>query len=210
MHAHWNRFQITPRDWNDAVAPAPVIVPPEPRVIAEDFEGAHGWTLRNGPDVRSASGAFAVSRQHRTTRNSRTMQPAAAASGDRALVTGPRRGQDASTYALNAGWTTALSPPIQIPQGSGATLSFDWFFAHGPSATTADNLLITVVAANGSQTVMNARGQSRFRPGAWRKREVDVSSHMGSTVRVRVTAANRGAPGIVEAGFDAMKITVQP
>lgn len=213
MHAHWNRFEIIPRDWNDAVAPSPVIVPPaplDPVVITQDFESSHDWTLRNGPDARSASGAFAASRQHRTSHGARTIQPGAAASGMRALVTGPRRGQDVSTYALNAGWTTAISPPIQLPQGTSATLDFEWFFSHGPTATAADELQITVVSDSGEQRVLNARGRSRWRPGVWRSRRVDISSHAGQTVRIRVQAANRAAPGLIEAGFDAMRITVQP
>lgn len=205
MHAHWNRFQIRPRDWNDASGAIPALPPIE---IVENFETNTGWSTDSRYRDGASSGSFAIGTPEYSNRRELMAQPGEAAAGQSALVTGLGRLGSASANDLDGGKTSALSPPINIPTGTSAEIEFSFFFGHTDAATKDDWLAVKIQSADQSRNLLLKRGGSGARTGSWRTKVRNISEFMGKQVRILVIANDGGQNNLVEAGFDEMKITI--
>lgn len=205
MHAHWNRFQIRPRDWNDAVAPAPAL---PPIVVADSFEVGSGWTNNSQNRDSALGGQWQLGVPQMTTRKGYVMQPGNAAHGQSALVTGLTSGISAGDNDVDEGRTSIRSQPIYVPQGTRATLDFSFFFAHSRSASDKDFYKVKLITNSGKSVLLYKKGKPKFRSAIWKHRSFDISQHMGSYVSVELVAKDVDRNNVLEAGFDDLKITV--
>jgi len=205
MHAHWNRFQIRPRDWNNAVDAAPAL---QPVVISDSFESGNGWT-RNAVNRDSAqSGGWQLGVPQETIHQGRIMQPGVVPHGQSALITGLVAGNRAASNDVDKGRTSIRSQPIYIPNGTRATLDFDFFFAHSTSASSRDFFKVRLFGNGGKQVLLDRQGRPGFRRARWKHRTYDISAYMGSNIEIELVAKDDETSNIIEAGFDNLKITV--
>ena len=124
--------------------------------LFDDFEVATGWVVnRSGTDTATA-GTW-----QRTDPAATSKQLGTASSGSKAVVTGASAGTSASSYDLDGGITTYSSPLTTLPDGDIGDLTFRYYFAHGPSATSEDWFRAYVQREDGSRTMVHHEwGQS--------------------------------------------------
>ncbi len=205
MHAHWNRFQIRPRDWNDAIAPTPTL---PSLVTAHDFEVSTGWVRDSQNRDSAVAGSWQLGVPQQTLRRGHVMQPGNAAQGQSALVTGLAAGNSAGDYDVDNGRTSIRSQPIYVAQGTRATLDFSFFFAHSRSASDKDFYKVKLITDSGVEVLLYKKGSPKFRSAIWKKRSFDISRYMGSYVSVELVAKDVDRQNVLEAGFDDLKIVV--
>lgn len=176
----------------------------------DDLEVARGWTRNpDGTDTATAAGTGAFSRGNAagTSAGGVVLQPAAATSGRYVFATGLPAGSTARTYDLD-GRTTVRSRPIALPAATGQRLTFRWYLGHGSDSSADDHLRAIVEAQDGTQTVAWERtGSAAYVAGSWASASVPLDAWAGTTIRIRFEAADAGAPSLVEAGIDDVRVT---
>ena len=177
----------------------------------DDLEINKFWKINlNGTDT-ATSGTWQRGDPSPTTTASGRKQPDGVPSGRFAFITGTAAGTSAAANDLDGGRTTVTSPLIALPAATGQRLQFRWFFAHDRLATAADELRVEVldVAAGTATTVQASHGAAveRSATATWPRANIDLSAWAGRQIRVRFTAVDAGANGIVEAGFDDVRVT---
>jgi murein tripeptide amidase MpaA len=179
-------------------------VAPPPTVYFDNFETANGWTVNfNGTDT-ATTGRFERANPA-ATNSGGAKQLGTTFSGSNDLVTGAAAGTSAGDFDIDGGVTSVTSGPITLPAGNPA-LSFQYYFAHGSNATSADFLRVSVVGAT-TVTVLNQTGTATNRNGAWTAGGGSLANLAGQTVRIRIEAADASTASLVEAGVDDVRIT---
>jgi murein tripeptide amidase MpaA len=169
-------------------------------VFGDDFETNKGWTFTS----TATAGRFERADPAATISNG-AKQLGTTTSGTFDLVTGASAGADAGVNDVDGGLTAALSPPMTLP--ANATLSFNWYLAHGSNSTSADYLRVQVVSATTTTTVFQQLGSPANRNGVWAGANASLGAFAGQTVRIRVEAADVSTASLVEAGVDDLKVT---
>lgn len=169
----------------------------------DDFEVATGWLVnRSGTDTATA-GSW-----QRSDPASTSKQLGTASSGSKAVVTGASAGATAASYDLDGGEATYSSPLVTLPDGDVGDLTFRYYFAHGSDATSADWFRAYVQREDGSRTMVRHEwGQSNEDKPAWTTVTVSMDPWAGERVRIVFGAMDAGAPSLIEAGVDDVRIT---
>ena len=111
---------------------------------------------------------------------------------------------------VDGGRTSVTSPAIDLPNAAGQKLQFRWTFAHDARATSADELRVEVLdvgSGNAATPVLVVPGAPVVRSAGWRTMSIDLSAYAGKTIRLRFSATDAGVNGVVEAGFDDVRVT---
>ena len=177
--------------------------------LDDDLEVARGWRVNaDGTDTATAGGW-----QRGDPKPTRTAlgakQPDLVTSGRYAFITGLAAGASANANDLDGGRTTATSPTIDLPAQANQKLQFRWTFAHDATARSSDEFRVTVInATDGTITdVFVRRGSAVNRNAGWRLASIDLSAWAGKTIQLRFSATDAGTNGVVEAGFDDVRVT---
>ena len=121
------------------------------------------------------------------------------------MVTGGQADGSANANDLDGGSTTIRSAPIALPATVGS-LTFRYYFAHGPNSSKADSFQVYVEAGGVKTRVFREYGTA-FADGArWVKAGTPLSRWAGQTVRLVFVATDGGPDSTVEAGLDDVKI----
>ena len=173
----------------------------------DDFEVGRGWT--SNPDgTDTAPAAVRLQRGNpAATSSSGAKQLSGTPSGQIALVTGAGAGISANANDLD-GRTTARSPAIDVPPGTGQRLTFGYVFAHDARSSTSDHLQAIVERSDGTRVgVFVVFGGPRDVDGAWRTASVSMDRFAGSRIRIRFEAVDGGSNNLVEVEVDDVRIT---
>jgi len=171
----------------------------------DDFEINRGWTFNPYGTDTAVRGTWAPRAPQATAIGSTRLQLGAAYSGQLAMVTGAQADGSASANDLDGGSTTIRSAPIALPATVGS-LTFRYYFAHGPNSSKADSFLV-YVEAGGVKTRVYREYGTAFADGArWAKAGTPLSRWAGQTVRLVFVATDGGPDSTVEAGLDDVKI----
>lgn len=172
----------------------------------DDLEVSRGWAIDpDGTDTAAVDARFSRGNPEPTSRFG-PKQLGTAPSGSRAWVTGAAAGSTANSHDLD-GRTTVRSPAIHVRAALGQRLRFRYVFAHDAASSSADSLQ-AIVEVGGVQTVVWSRtGTAADVDGAWRSAAVSMDAFAGQTVRVRFVAVDGGAPNLVEAEIDDVRVT---
>ena len=177
--------------------------------LYEDFEIARGWRIDPYGTDNAASGRFQRGNPEWTSSNG-YKQRGTTTSGSLDLVTGRLAGSSVGTHDVDGGVTSARSPSIALRGGSPYWLSFRYYFAHSPLASSVDHLRVSVVRADGSRTrVFQRVGTGRDVDAAWTTARIDLSAYAGQTIRLLFEAADHGTNSLIEAGIDDVRVTRQ-
>jgi carboxypeptidase T len=177
----------------------------------DDLEVARGWRVNaDGTDTATA-GAWQRGVPQPTTIAAGPMQVGRAVSGRMGFFTGVAAGTSAAANDLDGGRTSLTSPVITLPARAGQKLQYRWTFATDTTSVYGDELRVEVidVATSTATTVAGARGGVQ-RDGAWRLASVNLDAWAGKAIRLRVSATDTGVNGIIEAGFDDVRVTQAP
>ena len=177
----------------------------------DDLEINRFWKINlDGTDTATA-GRWQRGDPRPTTTASGRKQPDGVPSGRYAFITGTAAGSSPAANDLDGGRTTMTSPLITLPPTAGQKLQFRWFFTHDRTSSAADELRVEVidVAAATATTVLAVHGAptERSATATWPRASIDLSAWAGRQIRVRFSAVDAGANGIVEAGFDDVRVT---
>jgi bacillopeptidase F (M6 metalloprotease family) len=98
---------------------------------------------------------------------------------------------------------------IVLPATAHQKLQFRWTFAHDATARSVDELRVEVIdtATASATTVLLAQGAAVERNASWNTAKIDLTAWAGKTIRLRFSATDAGTNGIVEAGFDDVRVT---
>ena len=178
-------------------------------VFDDDLEVRRGWAVNaNGTDT-ATSGMWQRGDPQPTSTSSGPKQPGTVPSGRYAFITGLAAGSSASANDVDGGRTSVTSPTIAMATLAGQKLQFRWTFAHDASAVSGDEFRVEVldVDAGPTTTVFRAHGTGTVRNAGWHLASIDLTAFAGRTIRLRFSAADTGTNGIVEAGFDDVRVT---
>jgi carboxypeptidase T len=175
----------------------------------DDLEVARGWRVNADGTDTATRGAWQRGDPKPTRTALGPKQPGIVTSGRYAFITGLAAGTSASANDLDGGRTTATSPTIDLPAQAGQKLQFRWTFAHDATARSSDEVRVTVInTADGSaRDVFIRRGSAVNRNAGWHLASIDLSAWAGKTIRLRFSATDAGTNGVVEAGFDDVRVT---
>ncbi len=181
--------------------PTPTATPlPGETVWEDDFESNKGWTTNPNGSDNASTGAWEWGNPAGTNVNG-PKQLDETASGEFNLSTGPLAGETASgEHDLDSGVSSVRSPDITIPAGT-FSLYFNYYLAHGDNSSADDFLTVQIVGSS-TETVFQELGAADNDNGAWSFFGADISQFAGETVHVLISAADNGAPSLVEAAID--------
>lgn len=172
----------------------------------DDFEAARGWAVDPDGTDTATTGAFARANPA-TTSSSGIKQLGTAASGARALSTGPAAGASANSYDLD-GRTSIRSVPIRMHSTTGQKLFFRYNFAHGSNSSSADRLVVSIEDSGGTRTpVFTKAGSANDVDGAWRNMNVPLEPWKSQTIRIHIEAVDGGSNSLVEAQIEDVRVT---
>jgi hypothetical protein len=175
----------------------------------DDLEVRRGWLVNaDGTDTATA-GVWQWGDPHATYAAGRQMQPENVTSGRYAFTTGAGAGVSASANDLDGGRTTATSTAFDLPARAGQKLQFRWTFAHDATSGPDDEFRVEVIdtSTGAATTVMSTLGVPVVWNVLWRASSIDLSAFAGKTIRLRFSATDAGTNGILEAGFDDVRVT---
>ena len=176
----------------------------------DDLEVRRGWQVNaDGTDTATA-GVWQWGDPHATYSGVRQMQPENVPSGRYAFMTGDAAGASAAANDLDGGRTSVTSTTIDLPPAAGQKLQFRWTFAHDATSSPGDEFRVEVIDTStaAATTVLLAQGVPVVWNALWRASSIDLSAFAGKTIRLRFSATDAGTNGIVEAGFDDVRVTV--
>jgi hypothetical protein len=173
----------------------------------DDFEVGRGWT--SNPDrTDTAPPAARLARGNpAATSSSGSKQLSGTPSGLIALVTGAAAGTSANANDLD-GRTTARSPAIDLPPGTGQRLTFAYVFAHDARSSTSDHLQAIIERSDGTRLgVFVVYGGPVDVDGGWRTASIVMDRFAGSRIHIRFEAVDGGPNNLVEVEIDDVRIT---
>ena len=175
----------------------------------DDLEVRRGWLVNADATDTATAGVWQWGDPHATYAGGRQMQPENVPSGRYAFMTGDATGASASANDLDGGRTSATSTAFDLPAQAGQKLQFRWTFAHDATAGPADEFRVEVIdtSTGSATTVMLTQGVPVVWNVLWRSSSIDLSAFAGKTIRLRISATDGATNGIVEAGFDDVRVT---
>ncbi|MBN1313800.1 MAG: S8 family peptidase [Anaerolineae bacterium] len=185
--------------------PTPLTPPPGGTIFFDDFESSTGWVLNpNGTDTATI-GVWERTNPDSTSYSGTTYQLGTTVSGSNDLVTGGAAGSSVGSYDIDGGVTSARSPNITLPGGSGITLSFSYYLAHYNNASSSDYLRVRVVGSTTS-TVFEEVGAANIDGASWSTFSINLDAFAGQTIYLLIEAADSGTSSLVEAAIDDVLI----
>ncbi len=172
--------------------------------LDDDFELSRGWTFNPGGADTATRGGLQRAVPSQTSNGDGVKQLQYGFSGEASLVTGPKAGSSASTYDVDGGRTSALSPvaPLGAAGTSGWRLQFRYSFGHDATASSDDHVRVLV---NGTE-VFRESGDAVNRDASWQLVELDLDAFAGQQVRVAIEANDGGADSLIEVAVDDVRI----
>ena len=174
-------------------------------LLDERFESAINWSPNPDGTDTATTGQWEAADAEATVFEGNTYQLDAAASGAGYLVTAGAAGPDLGTNDVDGGVTSIRSPDVMLPAAIVSELTFSYYLAHFDNSDTDDFLRISVIGDT-TQVVLEERGSPDIDGGQWVTSTVELASFAGQIVYVLIEAADAGAPSLVEAGIDDLRI----
>jgi carboxypeptidase T len=171
----------------------------------DDMEIFRGWTFNPDGTDTATRGAWVPRVPQATELDGVPMQLTTTHSGRMAMVTGDLRGDSVNANDLDGGTTTIRSAPIKLPSPVGS-LTFAYYFAHGPNSSSADSLLVFVEAGGTRTLVFREYGGPRVDAAKWIKGIAPLTRWAGQTIRIVFQATDGAADSLVEAGVDDVRV----
>jgi carboxypeptidase T len=170
----------------------------------DDLEIGRGWVANPYGTDTAAIGYWVQKDPQPTSVDGIRMQLDLAFSGNHALITGNTAGAAASANDVD-GTTTIRSGPIQLPATVGS-LTFRYYFAHGPRSDRNDAFRV-FVESGGTKTQVFREYGTAFADGArWVKAGTPLTEWAGQTVRIVFEATDGGPDNLIEAGVDDVHV----
>ena len=171
-------------------------------IIGTDFEVALGFT--SDPADTASTGRFERAMPQGTVSNNTQIQPNEDASpnGTQCWVTGAAAGTSAGANDVDGGYTTLLTPVMDLSHVQNTKLEFQLWYAE--TGTNPDPLVVAYSRDGGSNwTTMFTRTNS----GAnWTAMSLDIPAPLTATMRFRIRAQDVVQASLVEALVDDLKI----
>lgn len=178
-------------------------------LFEDDFEAAGGWIRTPGVNT-ATTGLFQRGDPQPTTQNGVTLQPDGCYGGStNCMVSGLVASVNAGVNDIDNGLASMQSPPIALPSGQTATLSFKYYLGHIDTATSADYFRVRAVGTDGVPfTLFQIPASSNNVGAVWRSQSVSLSRYAGQTITLRFEAADSTSNGgtVIEAGFDDVRV----
>jgi len=178
-------------------------------VFDDDFEVNRGWHINaDGTDTATA-GTWQRGDPQPTTTAAGRKQSDTVPSGTKAFITGTAAGSSPSANDLDGGRTSVTSPTFTLATNAGQKLQFRWTFAHDRTSSTADEFRVQLmdVTTSTTRTMLLARGGAFEKSASWQLASFDLSAYASHSIRLRFSATDAGTNGIIEAGFDDVRVT---
>ena len=174
----------------------------------DDLEVSRGWRI--DPDGTDSATKGAWGRGNAVpTSSSGAKQLDWAPSGVAVFATGLTTGSGASSNDLDGGTTSVVSPLIAFPTDPGQRLRFRYYLAHGPNATSADELRVEILEADGTATtVLHEVGSADDDDAVWAHASIAMDPWVGRSIRLRFSARDGAGDSLVEAAFDDVRVTL--
>ncbi len=176
-------------------------------VFVDDFESNLGWIINPDGSDTATTGQWEVGDPQPTFSDSTPMQLGDTTSGVQALITQVAAGSGLGDFDIDDGNTSALSPPIEVPQGN-VELTFNYYFAHLDNATSDDFLRVSVRGASGDQALLQETGVGAIRAGQWSGFGANLNAFAGQSIRLLVEAADAEDGSLIEAGIDDIVLSL--
>lgn len=169
-------------------------------VFNDDFETDRGWVTDPQNSDTATKGHW-----ERGNPEATTYQLGDAVSGFNCLITTADAGSSVGTYDIDKGYTTIVSPTIQLPSQVSLSLSFSYYMAHDDRSSSDDFLTVELIGAS-QLTVFDERGTPDEDSPSWQTFNIDISQFAGQDIQLQVRAADAGTGGYVEAAIDDVRI----
>jgi carboxypeptidase T len=178
-------------------------------IFDDDLEISRGWTTNAAGTDTATSGMWQRGDPQPTTTSAGRKQPDGVPSGSRAFITGLAAGTSPSANDVDGGRTTVLSPRINVAYTAGQKLQFKYTFAHDKTSSTADEFRVEIVdeTTSTTSTVFLVRGSAAEKSAGWSQVSIDLTAYRLHMIQIRFSATDAGTNGIVEAGFDDVRVT---
>ncbi|HEY8438043.1 MAG TPA: M14 family metallopeptidase [Candidatus Limnocylindrales bacterium] len=178
-------------------------------IFDDDFEANKGWIVNAAGTDTATSGMWQRGDPQPTTTSAGRKQPDGVPSGSRAYITGLAAGTSAAANDLDGGRTTVVSRPINVQSTAHQKLQFQYTFAHDRTSSTADEFRVEIIDATTAttSTVFLVRGGAFEKSASWSLVSIDLTAWRSHVVQLRFSATDAGTNGIVEAGFDDVRVT---
>ena len=171
--------------------------------------GAAGWSTPTGPIPRRRARGSGATRCRRRPRPAGS-SPAASRRVGTPSSRASRRERSPSAERPRRRPDTATSPTIALPATARQKLQFRWTFAHDATARSVDELRVEVIDIgdrHGDDGPRSPRARPSSGTRAGTSPRSTSSAWAGKTIRLRFSATDAGTNGIVEAGFDDVRVT---
>ncbi len=201
----WAVLYLAERAWCPLSALGTTVRAARCGAFDDDLEVSRGWTANPDGTDTATTGKFARGNPEPTSSNG-AKQLGTAASGARALVTGPTAGARASANDLD-GRTSVRSAEIVLPATAGQRLQFRYVFAHGATSSSADRLVASIETSAGRTAVVTLTGRPADVDGAWRTASAPLDAWAGQTIRIHFSAVDGAADSLVEVEIDDVRVT---
>ncbi len=170
----------------------------------DDLELGHGWRT-NAQGTDTASDGRWQRGNPAGTSNHGPKQLGTTFSASRALVTGLKAGSSVNANDVDGGLTSVTSPAIALPDPVGR-LTFRYYLAHRPNASSADAFRAVVMADDGDHVVFTERAAANDDDAAWASASIDIGAFAGQTIRIRFEAVDASRASTIEAAVDDVRV----
>lgn len=180
-------------------------------IIFEDsFESVSNWTTNPYGTDTATTGQWAIGSPQSTTNSGITLQPNSGHSGPGALVTGLAAGSSVGTFDIDNGFTSVLSPEIDLPAGAEIELRFEYSFAYLNNASNDDYFEVAIVSNGVTTELFDDHAHDANVGSTWTEVSLDLSAYAGQTVQIIFEAADALGASLVEAAVDDVVVEVLP
>lgn len=176
----------------------------------DNFETARGWVRTPGDVNTATSGLWQRGDPEPTFQNGVNLQlDDCYGGGGNCMVTGLLASVNAGVNDVDNGLASVQSPPIALPAGASATLTFRYYFGFIDTASSGDYFRVRAVGADGVPvTLFHLPAAQSNTQSAWRTQSIALGRFAGQTITLRFEAADSTSNGgtVLEAGFDEVLI----
>lgn len=173
---------------------------------ADDFFSDLGWTI----ETTASSGGWTRAVPFGVSNNGQEINPGSDDANDigaQAFVTGNAQVENWFEDDIDNGFTQITSPVMDWSTASEANISFSTWFFIGGDGTPDDSLSVYISNGTDEVRIHNESAVSN----SWTKQEMTLTSDaidFTDNMSLRVFTSDEGTGNIVEAGFDALSITL--
>lgn len=181
-------------------------------VFTDDMETDPGWTI-GAPDDDATTGIWNRMDPEGTEARNQQVQPEDGHSPDGAFcwVTDGNAGDAATTYDVDGGKTTLISPTLNLADSQNAVLSY-WRWYYNNTLLKNPNDVLTVDISNDDGTswvnLESCGPEGLLTDGRWFRRQFNIPEFITPTdqVKVRFVASDYGNDSLLELAVDDFKV----